>query len=499
MSEQPGAQPSSSGPPPDDVLGSAEAGGKAIRGAGLRIVAYVVGILLTLVTVPLMLRHLGVVDSGRFITVTSMLMIVAGVTEAGLSAIAIREFTLAGPSERRSLVANLVGIRIALTGAGVLLACGLAGLGGYGSLVAVGVAVSGVGLVLSLVQQTYVIPLAADLRWGLFSVLDLSKQAVTALLVGVLVLAGAGLGPFFLIAVVSSLVALVLSLALVRDIPWRPAVDLDEWRRLGRDALPYAAAATIGIIFPRIAIVAMTPLADERETGYFGAALRVVEAVGGIPWILVTTVFPILTRAARDDQDRLRYALQRVLEVSLILGGLFALAMAIGAPFVIDVVAGSEFGPSVDVLRIEAVTLAGGFLVATWATTLLSLKRHGDLLRANAVALVVAVIGTAALVPPFGAIGGAVATVGAELTLAAAYGVLLVRHRPDLRGGLGIVPRLAAALAVAVPLGVLLPVPSLVAAVAASAAYLAVLVVLGAVPPELRQALLQRRRPSGEA
>ncbi len=307
MSVDPGAQPTPGLPPPGDVLDSGEAGGKAIRGAGIRVVSYVAGVLLTLATVPLMARHLSIEDWGRFSLVTSLVLIVAGVTEAGLSAIAIREFSLADHGRRRTLVANLVGIRVALTGGGVLLASLLVAGGGYGAVVTIGVAVTGLGLLLSLIQQTYVIPLAAELRWGWFSLLDLARQAVTAVLVGVLVLAGASLGPFFVISVVSSLVALGLSLVLLRrSVPFRPAFDLAEWRRLGRDALPYAAAATLGILYPRIAIVAMTPLADERQTGYFGAALKIVEALGAIPWVLVTSVFPILSRAARDDQDRLR-------------------------------------------------------------------------------------------------------------------------------------------------------------------------------------------------
>jgi uncharacterized membrane protein YccC len=56
------------------------------------------------------------------------------------------------------------------------------------------------------------------------------------------------------------------------------------------------------------------------------------------------------------------------------------------------------------------------------------------------------------------------------------------------------VPRLAVAVAVAVAVGLLLPVSSLVATPAACAAYLAVLALLGAVPPELRDAVGRRGR-----
>jgi hypothetical protein len=48
-----------------DVLTSANAGGKVIRGSALRVVGNVAGILAGLGTATLLLRHLGVAESGR--------------------------------------------------------------------------------------------------------------------------------------------------------------------------------------------------------------------------------------------------------------------------------------------------------------------------------------------------------------------------------------------------------------------------------------------------
>ena len=40
----------------------------------------------------------------------------------------------------------------------------------------------------------------------------------------------------------------------------------------------------------------------------------------GVPLLLVGAAFPILSRAARDDAARLRYASQRTLDLMLMLG-----------------------------------------------------------------------------------------------------------------------------------------------------------------------------------
>ena len=47
---------------PEDVLDTGEAGGKAIRGGALVTGSYVVGLLLSVASVPFMIRHLGIVD-----------------------------------------------------------------------------------------------------------------------------------------------------------------------------------------------------------------------------------------------------------------------------------------------------------------------------------------------------------------------------------------------------------------------------------------------------
>jgi len=60
------------------VLDTPDAGPAAIRGAGLRVVSYGAGTLLSVGSAALLFRHLGVSDSGRYVTVLSLVTIVAG-------------------------------------------------------------------------------------------------------------------------------------------------------------------------------------------------------------------------------------------------------------------------------------------------------------------------------------------------------------------------------------------------------------------------------------
>jgi O-antigen/teichoic acid export membrane protein len=233
-------------------------------------------------------------------------------------------------------------------------------------------------------------------------------------------------------------------------------------------------------------------VASQQETGYFGAAFRVFSVLSAIPGLLVTSAFPILARAARDDRERLRYALQRLWDTGLLLGAGAAALTVVGAPVAIKVVAGPDYEPSVSVLQIQAGALFASFFIAIWGYALLSLAAYRSLLVANALALVLAGGLALALAPEYGADGAAVATLVGEVGLAFALGLQLMWSRKDLRVDLEILPRvfIAAALALAV---LLIPgLPDALDLVLAASVYLVAAVLLRAVPDEVWAALRHR-------
>jgi O-antigen/teichoic acid export membrane protein len=476
-----------------DVLDTGAAGGKAIRGGALRSASYFLAMLFSLASVPFMTRHLGPANYGYFLTVSSIVFILGGITEAGLTNLGMREYAVRGGADRDAYLRHLVGLRLVLTVGGVLLAVALTAVTGAPRVVVEGTLVAGVGLLLTMTQQTYMVSLSAQLRLGWVSGLELIRQATISASMIALVVAGASLLPFFFTSVLGGLVMLACTLLVLRsDAGLAPAVDVGEWKRILRDVLPYALAAAVGLIYFRLAIILTSYIGTEHETGIYGAAYRIVETVAVIPWIVVSSGFPILARAARDDEQRLRYALQRLFDVSALLGVWVSLSLAVGAKFAIDVVAGSAYADSVGVLRLQALSLITAFLVATWSFALLSLKRYRQLLVANAIAALTALALTLALIPPLGASGAALATLGAEMTLAAGYLVQLARTDRSLVPSFGVVSRILPGAGAMVAIGALVPAHPVLLVVLGSAAYWALAVALRAVPPELAHAVLRR-------
>jgi O-antigen/teichoic acid export membrane protein len=473
---------------PIDALDSSSAGGLVIRGSVFRGASYAAGVSLSVLSAALMIRHLGVTDWGRYVTVSSLIAVATGLSEAGTSNVGIREYATLDGGVRNRLLRNLLGIRLVLTLFGVAAATVFAAAAGYPAVVVLGTLLAGVGLVLAVAQQVASIPLIGTLRFGWVSLLDFVRQAAVVAGVVALVAAGAGLLPFFAVPIPVGVLVLALTIALLRKVaPVVPLFERAEWRRILKLTVVYAVASAVGTIYVSVTVIVTSLVGTAQETGYYGASFRIFTVVGLIPLLLVGAAFPVLARAARDDRDRLHYALGRVWEMALILGVWIGLMLAAAAPFAIRVVAGKGFEPAVPVLRIQAGAIVGGFLAVSLAYVLLSVHRHAALLVANSIALGGSLLLTFLLVPSYGAKGAAVATVVGEFGLAAAYLVGVVRAglRVPWRG----LPAIALGVAAVSAIGVLTGLDGLPLALVAAVLYPAVLLALRAVPPEVFDAL----------
>jgi O-antigen/teichoic acid export membrane protein len=269
---------------PTDVLDTPAAGGRAIRGGAIRGVGYVVGALLSLASVPLLFRHLGVVDFGRYVTITSLIVLVGGVTDVGLASVALREYSVRAGHQRDAFMRSILGARLVLTTLGVIGATAFSALAGYGAPLVLGTALAGGGLLLTVAQTTLSVPLQAGLRVGWLTAAELLRVGLVAALIIALVLASAGIVVFLAVPIPAGLLVLALTVWLVRGtVPLRPSFAMGELVGLMRDTLPLAAATVLNVFYARIAIILTSLIATGTVTGYFGTANRVVEVAVGVP------------------------------------------------------------------------------------------------------------------------------------------------------------------------------------------------------------------------
>ncbi len=487
------------GHPDDDLLRAGEgAGKKVVHGSALRLGANLASLIFALATATLLLRHLGVEESGRYVTVMSLAGIALAIVDQGLNVSASKDLTMCPRPQRRELLANVVGQRIVVGALAWLCLVAFALVAGYPREMVVGTALAGLGIVLVAIGNSLLVPLTVDLRNAGIAFVEMLRAFVVLIGVVLLVIAGARLDAFLAIQILVGLVVIAVVPVLVGRVGVvRPRWDRARQRGLLRTALPIAAALVLGQIYFRLVIVLMSLISTPKEVGYFGGSLRAMEALIALPILVASVALPVMTTAAHENIARLRYAIEGLSEGAVIAGVLIILVTIRAADPVMRVIGGPEFEPAGDVLRIQVVALLFIALYQIWTVALVALGRQRQLIFTNAIGLLGVAVFAAILVPPLGAKGGAIASVAADIVLAGLiyWRLHISTGRVTVRAGF--LARVAVA-TLAGGAALLLPIGDIPASVVAAIVFIGVGFAVGMVPKELRdvlgpQGLLRRK------
>jgi O-antigen/teichoic acid export membrane protein len=481
--------PVKSSPPEVDVLDTPAAGGLVIRGSVLRVLGFALGTLLAAVSTVLLTRHLGVTGFGQYTTIISVVTVIGTLTDLGMTNLGTREYAVREGQDREHLMRDILGLRVVVSSIAVLLATAFAVAAGYTATRILGTAIAALGFGLVSVQTTLAVPLYARLRLGQTTALELLRQTVWVGLLIILILLGAGLLPLLAATVPAALVMVIVTIVITRrHAPLRPAVRPNVWVRLMRDWIAFSLATGVAAIYVFTTQIVTSLATNGHQNGLFAASFRVFVVVASIAMLMVSVAFPVLARAARDDRERLRYAVQGIFEVLLILGVAAAVTVVAGAKPIIAVIAGPHYAGEAAPLRIEGAALVASFLLPAWGIALISLHRHRALVIANLLALATTAALTLVLAKSHGAVGGAIASVCGEWIICGAYLLTLTRGTSKMRLNSAIVIKVAAAAVPAFAV-VALGLPSVTQLAASLVVYGGVILLVRAIPRELYQLL----------
>lgn len=263
----------------------------------------------------------------------------------------------------------------------------------------------------------------AMLRFGRYNALVVgAKVAYLIGAVGLLV-AGVGVAAGLIATILAGAVMVLGSLGPILS-AGRPRVDLGLLRRL----VAYGRRVQVGTIFQqanlRLDVLVLQGFRPLSEVGYYVVAQQIAELVMTIGTAFQTSVLPLVARSEAGERDRTSTASVRNY---LILVVVAAVANAGVGSLIILVAFGSEFSPAV----LPMLVLLPGVCMLGLGTVI-----SGDLRGRDRPGLSSVLAGLAAaatigldvvLIPPFGVMGAAVASVIAYST----YGTLsvLALHR----------------------------------------------------------------------
>lgn len=477
-----------------DILHTAQAGPRVVRGSMLRVLSFGTGALFTAIASVLLLRHLGLVEFGRYATVMAIIAIAAGISDAGLTMVGTREMSLLprGP-QRMGLLADLLGLRMVLTPLAAAVGVSFAALAGYSPVLIAGTALAGAGLVLFNMQTTFMMLPAVELRNVRVSLAEIVRQALMLAGVALLVALGAELSAFFALHIAVALGLLLVTPALVgRRGLTGPQLHRKRALQLLMRGLPVAAAYALAVIYFRVLLLILSVTGSEADVGAFGTSLRIFELLIGVPTIAIGVALPVLSAAA-GDKVRFGYQVDRLVRSALFLGGLIAVTLALGARPVVEILGGSEFAPAADILRVHIAAFVPVFLGAVASTALIALGAQRMLVLANGTALVVMVALGLLLVPAEGAHGAALAAIAGELALAILLFASLRRAAPSAMPRATVLLPVVPAVVLSLSVGLVPGLPDAAAAAIGGLVFLIFGLLFRAIPAEIFDALRPRK------
>jgi len=466
-----------------------------VRGGLVRGIGFGVSTVLGLATAVLLLHYLSVDDFGRYATVSAVLGIVAGITDAGLTAVGSREISVARTAaEREGILSHLLVLRIAGVSVGVITGVAFTVIAGYDNVVIAGTALGGVGVILISVQSMLTVPIWVELRIISLTTLEVLRNLITLVSVAVLVLVEAALLAFFGVQVVVGIVLIPATLLLARvGVRGASGIRREMLVRLMRETFPLAIAFAMSVIYFRVLVVLVSLLSSEEQTGIFGTSFRIFELLLGLPALVLSVALPLLSVAGDEDDERLRNGLQSMTEASLLIAALLVVGIGILAKPGILLVGGQEYVDAAPVLRIQALALIPVFLGQVLQLGLIAGRAQRAMAVANGLALVLVIALGLAFVPAGGATAAAWVAVGAETALAVFLRIAVGRMRPGVAPSLWCAWKAGLALALAAGAGYVLRDSPLLAVCVAVLVFGIVALVTRAVPADAYHAFGLRR------
>jgi O-antigen/teichoic acid export membrane protein len=466
-----------------------------VRNWSLLAGSQVVASLIAMATMVVVSRTLGDAEFGRLYLALTLTYIVGLAVDFGLSQVVTRAVArdrgLARPYfVRAALVVGAMGVCLYFLTLGFAVALGYTPeVQSLAAIFAFLIVAEGFSQILGALFQAHeqmLVPVLARV----------TVNAISLALVVPLLLNGHGAHAVAAVIVIAAVLRAALQAVAVRRLEGfrLPAPPPPPWRGLLRAGLPFLAAQELGLFAYRVNVVILGRMASEATVGWYGAATRVMEALNFIPLLLTTATFPVLSRLWVNSQSEFGVTVRKTLDLVLVIAVpvtiiLFTLAEDIvGALFTLQ-----SYAPAVPILRIQALSLALMFVDYLLVCALMAIGKERVWIGILAAACVLNPVLNWVLIPAAdaqyanGGIGAALATLLAEVFVMACA----LRALPA--GTFGIeaarVTASASALGLVLGAGLLagrtLGVPWLIAGAMGGAGYLAAVIWLRILPPDV--------------
>lgn len=264
------------------------------------------------------------------------------------------------------------------------------------------------------------------------SICRLTQLAISSTLKIGLVIAEADL-IYFVIVIVIDNITLAVALAYAywkqKGAPFYRSFDVDTFKYLLSESWPLMVASLVHIVYMRIDQVMIKEMMDVASVGVYSAAVRFSEAWYFVPVLIGQSLFPAIINTKKNSQDlyirRLQLLLNLMMAVSVVVG----ITLTFLSEFLVNFFYGSSYQGAGTVLSIQVwagIFVASGVVANKWYI----IEGHQKYnIYPTTAGAVLNIILNLVLIPKYGIIGSAVATLVSQFAASVLFNALFPQTR----------------------------------------------------------------------
>ncbi|WP_278620153.1 flippase [Ectopseudomonas oleovorans] len=375
-------------------------------------------------------RYLGPEQFGLFSYVLAFTAIFGGIAKLGLDGIMVREL-VNHPEKRDTYLGTAFWLKI------------------LGAFLVMGIMAAIVPFTSNdATTNTFIFIIAAGLVFQSFEVVEFYFQSqVLAKIVSIckviqlalssmvkiyLVLTEAELMYFVLVTAFDAL-SLAVSYAIAYKLQKNPAFykhfDFQIAKQLLKDSWPLIFSAIVVMIYMRIDQIMIKEMLGEYEVGIYSAAIRLSEAFYFIPTLIAASLFPAIVNAKKTNHELYMLRMQRLYTLMIWLAVAIALPMTFLSSLLVPFLFGEAYIDSIPVLIVHIWAVPLVFLLVVSGKWFIIENLSFMEFYRNLIAMIINIACNFALIPIYGQVGAALATLIAFLFSAYLFDVISSKTR----------------------------------------------------------------------
>ena len=177
-----------------------------------------------------------------------------------------------------------------------------------------------------------------------------------------------------------------------------------------KDSWPLLFAGLVISIYSKIDQIMIRNMLDNKELGFYAAAVRLSEAWYFIPVALTNSLFPAIVNAKKSSEKFYNNRMQKLYDILAWISLAIAIPVSIFSCEIINIIFGQEFYPAAPVLTIYIWAGVAVFLSLATSQYIIIENFSKLSLYRNSAGMIVNVALNFLLIPVYGIIGAALAT-----------------------------------------------------------------------------------------